>query len=271
MVIKKFLIIKLVEKARNELNGEKFLPKNSKTGISVPILVNKYESKMDKNRLPNRNLLVKNIDNNVSLKEINKLFSEFGEITSSKLEVDFDGNSKGYGYVSFANEEQAEKAISNLNEKEINGKKINVLLIPSKNKGTIYVKNFPRDFTEDDLKKFFSKFGEISSVSITKDFKGFSKGFGFVNFNNFQEANNAIKKTNEEHFTFPSCAPLYASFPIKKEEREILLNKNSNPNRHPKLFARKINVNSIVNLFIINLFIIKRLIKMRWKLKLECF
>lgn len=202
---------------------------------------------MDKKREPKRNLLVKNIDSTVSLKELNKIFTEFGEITSSKLEVDLEGNSKGYGYVSYANEEQAEKAISNLNEKEIKGKKIIVsLLIPSKNKGTIYVKNFPRDFSEDDLKKFFGKFGEIASVSITKDFNGSSKGFGFVNFNNFQDANNAIKKTNEEQFTFPSCLPLYVSFPIKKEEREYLLNRNYNPNRHPKLFARKIDAISIV-------------------------
>ena len=232
------------------MNGEKFLPKNSKTGIAVPILVNKFESKLDKKKNPNRNLLVKNIDSNVSLKEINKLFSEFGEITSSKLETDVEGNSKGYGYVSYANEEQAEKAISGLNGKEISGKKIIVtLLIQSKNKCSIYAKNFPRDFLEEDLKKFFSKFGEITSVSISKDSQGFSKGFGFINFNNFQDASNAIKKTNEEQFTFPSCAPLYVSFPIKKEEREYLFNRNENPNRHPKLFARKIDVNSIVKFF----------------------
>ena len=176
------------------------------------------------------------------------MFAENGEITSSKLETDVQGTSKGYGYVSFATEEMAEKAISTLNGKEINGKKIEVtLLIPSKTKMSIYAKNFPRDFSEDDLKKFFSKFGEIVSVSISKDDKGFSKGFGFINFANFQDASNAIKVTNEEQFTFPSCLPLYVSFPIKKEERDHLFNRTENPNRHPKLFARKIDVNSIVS------------------------
>jgi polyadenylate-binding protein len=141
----------------------------------------------------------------------------------------------------------AEKAIKNLNGKEISGKKIEVtLLIPSKNKSSIYAKNFPRDFKEDDLKKFFSKFGEITSVSISKDQNGYSKGFGFINFVNFQDASSAIKKTNEEQFTFPSCLPLYVSFPIKKEEREYLFNKNVNPNRYPKLFARKIDINLTV-------------------------
>lgn len=179
------------------------------------------------------------------------MFSVYGEITSIKLETDNQGNSKGYGYVSYGNEDMAEKAINELNGKDINGKKISInALIPSKNKTTIYAKNFPRDFSENDLKKFFSKFGEITSVSISKDSNGFSKGFGFINFVNFQDANNAIKKTNEDQTTFPSCLPLYVSFPIKKEEREYLFNKTDNPNKNPKLFARKIDPNSIVKIFI---------------------
>ena len=192
-------------------------------------------------------MLIKNIEAKVTTKELNKLFADYGEITSIKLETSFDGVSKGYGYVSFASEEQAEKAISSLNGKDINGKKIEVaLLIPSKNKSCIYAKNFPRHFTEEDLKKFFSKFGVITSVSITKDDKGSSKGFGFINYANVQDVYNAIKKTNEEQFTFPSCLPLYVSLPIKKEDRDCLHNKISNPNKHPKLFARKIDVTSVV-------------------------
>ena len=214
-------------------------------------MVNKFESKLEKKKNPNRNLLVKNIDSNVSLKELNKMFAENGEITSIKLETDNQGNSRGYGYVSFAEEEMATKAISSLNGKEINGKKIEVILcIPSKNKSSIYAKNFPRDFSEEDLKKFFSKFGEITSASISKDDKGLSKGFGFINFASFQDSSNAIKKVNGEHFTFPSCLPLYVSFPIKKEERDYLFNRTENPNKHPKLFARKIDVSSIVSFFL---------------------
>ena len=194
--------------------------------------------------------MIKNIEAKVTLKELNKLFADYGEITSIKLETTIDGNSKGYGYVSLATEEQANKAISSLNGKNINGKKIEVaLLIPSKNKSCIYAKNFPREFTEEDLTKFFSKFGVITSVSITKDEKGSSKGFGFINYANFQDAINAIKKNNEEQFTFPSCLPLYVSLPIKKEDREYLFNKNANPNKHPKLFARKIDVASVVIIF----------------------
>lgn len=194
----------------------------------------------------------------MTTKELNKLFAEFGEISSCKLEYDQDGKSKGYGYVSYTDPNCADKAIENLNGKEINGKVVDLtILIPMKNKCCIYVKNFPRDFTEEELKKFFSKFGEITTVAISRDAKGASKGFGFVTFASFQEANNAIKHTNEEHFTFPGCGPLFASLPVKKEDRQYLYGKSDDPNKKPKLFARLIDVNGVVG-FIYSLFSLKK-------------
>ena len=45
----------------------------------------------------------------------------------------------------------------------------------------IYVGNLDRQVTEDELKKSFEAFGEVTSVKIIKDmYSGESKGFGFV-------------------------------------------------------------------------------------------
>ena len=215
--------------------------------MAKPIRVCKFDSKTDKKKLNNKNLLIKNLDSTVTTKDLNIIFSQYGEIASCKLEYDQEGKSKGYGYVSYSDPECADKAIEQLNGKEINGKIVEVtVLIPSKNKCSIYVKNFPRDFAEEDLKKFFSKFGEITSIAINRDPKGASKGFGFITFASFQDANNAIKHTNEEHFTFSGCAPLFASLPVKKEDRQYLYGRSDDPNRKPKLFARLIDINGVV-------------------------
>ena len=61
----------------------------------------------------------------------------------------------------------------------------------------IYVGNLPFNMGEDDLKEIFEEYGEISSVKIVSDkFTGRSKGFGFVEMENDDEANNAIKELN---------------------------------------------------------------------------
>jgi RNA recognition motif-containing protein len=58
----------------------------------------------------------------------------------------------------------------------------------------IYVGNFPYRTTEDDLKNQFERFGEVESVKIIMDREtGRSKGFGFVQMPNDDEAKEAIE------------------------------------------------------------------------------
>ena len=62
----------------------------------------------------------------------------------------------------------------------------------------IYVGNLPYSVTEDDLRTMFGEFGEVSSVNIINDqYTGQSKGFGFVEMSNQQEAEEAISNLND--------------------------------------------------------------------------
>ncbi len=61
----------------------------------------------------------------------------------------------------------------------------------------IYVGNLPFNLGEEDLKEIFEEYGEVASAKIIADkFSGRSKGFGFVEMENDDEANNAIKELN---------------------------------------------------------------------------
>jgi len=65
------------------------------------------------------NLFVKNIPTTFSDADLNKVFAEFGEITSCKVK----GNGSDVGFVMFKTHEQASKAIEALNQKkELEGK-----------------------------------------------------------------------------------------------------------------------------------------------------
>ena len=62
----------------------------------------------------------------------------------------------------------------------------------------IYAGNLPYSVTEDDLKEAFAPFGEVATVQlITDKFSGQSKGFGFVEMPNNNEADEAIKSLND--------------------------------------------------------------------------
>jgi RNA recognition motif-containing protein len=61
----------------------------------------------------------------------------------------------------------------------------------------IYVGNFSRDLTEDELRQAFEAFGQVSSVRIIRDtFSGESRGFGFIEMPNDTEAQAAINGLN---------------------------------------------------------------------------
>jgi RNA recognition motif-containing protein len=61
----------------------------------------------------------------------------------------------------------------------------------------IYVGNLSRDLSEGDLREAFAAFGEVASAAIIKDkFSGESRGFGFVEMPNKEEADKAISGLN---------------------------------------------------------------------------
>lgn len=61
----------------------------------------------------------------------------------------------------------------------------------------IYVGNLNFKISEDDLKGIFEEFGAVSSVKIITDkYSGRSKGFGFVEMENADEAKAAIDGLN---------------------------------------------------------------------------
>ena len=61
----------------------------------------------------------------------------------------------------------------------------------------IYVGNLSREVSEDDLRKAFEAFGQVTSVNIIKDkFSGESRGFGFVEMPVKAEAQSAINGLN---------------------------------------------------------------------------
>lgn len=170
---------------------------------------------------------MQNLDKEIDHKALYDIFSPFGNIISSKVETDSSGQSKGYGFVHYDNEEAARNATEHLNGVPLHGKKLYVGPFVSKQDRemsvdkmkftNVFVKNISELTTEEDLKSAFGEFGSINSVAVMRDEAGNSKCFGFVNFENADDAAKSVEVLNGRIFNGKEW---YVGRAQKKSERE---------------------------------------------------
>ncbi|XP_077921084.1 polyadenylate-binding protein 4-like isoform X2 [Halichoerus grypus] len=153
------------------------------------------------------NIFIKNLAKSIDNKSLYDTFSVFGNILSCKVVTDENG-SRGFGFVHFEKSEAAKRAIAKMNGILLKGSRVFVgQFKPRKEREAelrakaniftnVYIKNFGDDVDDECLKEVFGEFGSVLSVSVMTDGSGKSKGFGFVNFENFEDAKKAIEKMN---------------------------------------------------------------------------
>ncbi|XP_056131302.1 embryonic polyadenylate-binding protein-like [Lampris incognitus] len=110
---------------------------------------------------------------------------------------------------------------------------------------SVYIKNFDEDYTADGLKEMFSKFGRTLSVRVMRDERGCSRGFGFVNYHNHEDAKKAVEMMNGKEL---NGKVLYVGRAQKKLERQGELK-----HKFEQIKQDRIQRYQGVNLFIKNL------------------
>lgn len=71
------------------------------------------------------NIYIGNLSAEVTDEELSNLFAEYGKVSSAKVIRDmFSQESRGFGFVEMPAQAEAQKAIDELNTKEIKGKKL---------------------------------------------------------------------------------------------------------------------------------------------------
>lgn len=189
------------EKALTTLNGQRLKKK--------PCRVMWSRRDPSQRRNPEANLFVKFLEPNVDSMKLQDVFSTFGTIASCKVVTDDEGVSRGFGFVQFENVDSAQKALAASKDEneskvlKVLGEKLFVAkFIPASQRPTtanerytnLYVKNFGKKMSTDDLKKLFEKYGEITSAIVMESDEHASRGFGFVNFKD----HGAAVKAQEE-------------------------------------------------------------------------
>uniref|UniRef100_A0A669DPN2 Polyadenylate-binding protein n=1 Tax=Oreochromis niloticus TaxID=8128 RepID=A0A669DPN2_ORENI len=193
------------------------------------------------------NVYIKNFGEDMDDEKLKELFSKYGPALSIRVMTDESGKSKGFGFVSFERHEDAQKAVDEMNGKELNGRQVYVgraqkkgerqnelkrkfeqmkqdrmtrYQDSSRNAGVnLYVKNLDDGLDDERLRKEFSPFGTITSAKVMME-GGRSKGFGFVCFSSPEEATKAVTEMNGR---IVATKPLYVALAQRKEERQAHL------------------------------------------------
>ncbi|MCE7936710.1 RNA-binding protein [Candidatus Saccharibacteria bacterium CPR2] len=94
----------------------------------------------------------------------------------------------------------------------------------------LYVGSLPYSVNDDELREFFASHGEVVSAVVIKDREsGRSKGFGFVEFSNDDEAKKAINDLNGQEM---SGRAIVVNEARPQEDRRPSGNNNFRRNRY---------------------------------------
>lgn len=204
------------DRARIEMNMRKI--KGRAVRISKLEKDNSQRYKID------NNIFIKNIPLSVSPRDVYEFFLQFGDIFSAKVQENEYGQHSGYGYINYENRASAEKAIEETNGKTIWGSTLEVNFFQKKNERenlptatNIFLKDFPPNYEEKDLKTLLSNYGDVTSIFLQKDN---GRKFAIVNFAKKEDADNALKNLNGKEV---DGSLIYANTLQDKSERRKLL------------------------------------------------
>ncbi|EFX05928.1 RNA splicing factor [Grosmannia clavigera kw1407] len=163
-----------------------------------------------------RTVFVQQLAARLRTRELKDFFEKAGPVAEAQIVKDRVSNrSKGVGYVEFRSEESVTAALQLTGQKLLGIPVIVQMTEAEKNRQVrstaeatsngnstgvpfhrLYVGNIHFSITESDLRNVFEPFGELEFVQLQKDDTGRSRGYGFVQFRDSDQAREALEKMN---------------------------------------------------------------------------
>ncbi|KAJ9657769.1 nuclear localization sequence binding protein [Neophaeococcomyces mojaviensis] len=162
-----------------------------------------------------KNLFVGNLSWNIDEDWLRSTFEEHGELTGARVMTDrATGRSKGFGYVEFANAEDASAAYEAKKGFELDGRELNVdyASVKPDNKdkldnrrksygdqlsepsSTLFVGNLSFDVGQEQVTEAFTPYGTVKGIRLPTDREtGQPKGYGYVEFDTADDAKAALE------------------------------------------------------------------------------
>jgi len=106
-------------------------------------------------------IFVGNLNFKVKIDDLDEMFAKFGEIEDSVIISDREtGRSKGFGFVTFVEGDSASEAVKEMNEKDLDGRKITVNIAKEREESRDRPKFQRREAApEDPTSRFYTTVG----------------------------------------------------------------------------------------------------------------
>ncbi|KAI2663259.1 Non-homologous end-joining factor 1 [Labeo rohita] len=157
------------------------------------------------------NIIIKGLAKDIDDLALYDTFSCFGEVLSSRVVCDSNGQPKGYGFVHYATLEAAELAIKKLDGMLLNDHLVSIShhnpykewrvdqnvsskSCQKKDYG-LYISNLPYSLRSEELCSLFSAFGYVTSAKVMM-YNSRSRGYGFVSYSSINDAVIAVSLMN---------------------------------------------------------------------------
>eukprot|EP00930_Biecheleria_cincta_P007136 TRINITY_DN10828_c0_g1_i1.p1 TRINITY_DN10828_c0_g1~~TRINITY_DN10828_c0_g1_i1.p1 ORF type:complete len:1007 (-),score=187.36 TRINITY_DN10828_c0_g1_i1:188-3208(-) len=144
----------------------------------------------------NAKLFLGGISQDSTEQSLRSYFTKFGPNECAIMMDQQTGNSRGFGFVTFDNSEHAASCCAEGRLHCIDGKAVEVKLAEAKGvlpmstgPAKLFIGGIPQGSTEQSLRSYFTEFGPLNDCVIMMDQQtGNSRGFGFVTFDNSEDA-----------------------------------------------------------------------------------
>ena len=132
-----------------------------------------------------------------TVEKLKEYFGQFGDITDVYLLKDpLTQRNRGFGFITFSNQDALGR-VAAVPSHILDGKKIDPKRATLKSKNRVFVGGVSQDCTEDEVKAYFSQFGNVRDITMLMNQRtGWHRGCGFI----FFDSEEAVNRVCEIHF-----------------------------------------------------------------------
>ncbi|KAK2965795.1 hypothetical protein RJ640_001793 [Escallonia rubra] len=150
-------------------------------------------------------IFVGGLERDATEEDLKKVFKHVGEVVEVRLHKDHSGSkNKGYAFVKFATKEQASRALSEMKNPVICGKRCGTA--PSEDNDTLFLGNICNTWTKEAIKQKLKEYGigNVQNITLVADpqHEGLSRGFSFLEFSCHADAMLAYKRLQKPDVIF---------------------------------------------------------------------